>query len=55
MGAYGFKHLNTGKITTEEYLMNAYVEGVLASEHIHTSTKWLRTILDAKKEKLRFK
>ena len=32
--------------------MNAYVEEVCESEKFHTSTKWLRTILDAKYEKL---
>ena len=32
--------------------MNAYVEEVCESEKFHTSTKWLRTILDAKYEKV---
>ena len=44
---YTFKALTTGKITPEEYFMNAYVEELVETEHIHTSNNQLFTILDA--------
>ena len=28
LGTHEFKYLNTGKITREEYFINAYIEGV---------------------------
>ena len=48
LGTYEFKDLNTDKITTKELFMNAYIEEVCKSEHVRTSTKQLRGILDAK-------
>ena len=48
MGTYEFKDLNTGNIKPEELFMNAYIEEVCKSEHVRTSTKQLRGILDAK-------
>ena len=39
LGTYKFKYLNTGKITPEEYFMNAYVYGVYIPEHIRICTK----------------
>ena len=47
-GTYVFKYLNTGEITLEECFTNAYVEEVYESEHVHSATKQLRVILDAK-------
>ena len=51
LGMYIFKDLNTEKITPEESFTDAYVEEVYESEHIRTSTKQIRVILDAKYEK----
>ena len=34
LGTYKFKYLSTGKITPEQYFMNAYVEEVFESEHM---------------------
>ena len=48
LGSYVFKDLNTGKIKTEEQFTNAYIEEVYESEHVRTSTKPLRVVLDAK-------
>ena len=48
---YQFKDLNTVKIIPEELFMNAYVEEVFESEHVRTSNKLLRTLLDDKYEK----
>ena len=48
LGTYIFKDLNTGKIKPEEPFTNDYVEEVYESEHVHTTTKRLRVILDAK-------
>ena len=42
--------LNKGKITPEEYFINAYVNEVYNSQHVRTATKWLIVILDAKYE-----
>ena len=50
-GIYKFKDLNTGKITPEKYFMNSYAEEIFESEHAHTYTKGLSTILDAKYRK----
>ena len=36
---YEFKNLNTGKITPEEYFINAYLEELFESKHIQNSTK----------------
>ena len=44
-------YLNIGKIKPEEQFANAYVEELLGSEHVHTSTKRLHVILFAKNEK----
>ena len=51
LGTYIFKELNTGIITSEEFFTNAYAEEVYKSKHVHTYTKLLRVILDAKYEK----
>ena len=51
LGTYGFKYLETGKITPKELFMNAFAGEVYESEDIRTSTKQLRVILDAKYEK----
>ena len=48
LGAYIFKDLNTSKIKPQELFTDAYVKEVYESEHVHTSTKQLRAILDAK-------
>ena len=48
LGTYVFKYLNTGEITTIEQFDNAYVEELYDSEHVRTSTKLLRAILDSK-------
>ena len=50
-GTYIFKYLNTGKITPEEYLTNYQAKELYDSEHVHTSTKKIPVILDAKYEK----
>ena len=39
MGTYEFKDFETGKITPEEYFMNAYAEEVNQLEQAHNSTK----------------
>ena len=51
LGMYEFKILNTGEITPEESFTNAYVDEVYDLEHVCTSTKLLRVILDAKYDK----
>ena len=51
MGTYEFKYLNTGKLTPAELFMNAYSEEINELEQVHTSTKKLNVILDAKYEK----
>ena len=51
LSTYAFKILNTGEITPEEQFTNDYVEEAHESEHVLTSTKKLRVILDAKYEK----
>ena len=38
-GTYKFKYLNTGKITPEEYFINAYKEELFESEQVHNFTK----------------
>ena len=48
LGTYIFSNLNTGKITPEESFTNAYVEELYESEHVHTYTKRLCVMLDAK-------
>ena len=48
LGKYIFKDLNTGKIKLEEYFTEDYVEEVYEIEHIHTATKRLHLLLDAK-------
>ena len=50
LGNYIFKYLNTGKITPEEQFTNDYVKDEYDSDHIHTATKLLRVLLDAKYE-----
>ena len=45
LGTYIFKYLNTGKITPEESLTNAYVKEVYESDHVRTATKRLRLIV----------
>ena len=45
-----FKYLNTGKRTPKESFTNANTREVYESEHVHTTTKQLRVILDAKYE-----
>ena len=52
LGTYIFKYLNTEKITPDESFTNAYVKGVYKLEHVHTDTRRLRVILDAKYEKV---
>ena len=39
------KVLDTGKIPSEEYFINAYLEEVFESENVYTSTKRSRIIL----------
>ena len=48
---YIFKYLNTGEITPEGSFTNASVKELYKSEHVCTSMKRLRVILDAKNEK----
>ena len=48
LGTYEFKDSNTGKITHESLLTNAYVEEVYSSKHVRTTTKQLHVILHAK-------
>ena len=48
MGVYIFKDLNTEKITPEDFFTDAYVKELYESEHVHTYTKRLCVILDAK-------
>ena len=48
LGTYIFKYLNTGGNYTQIIFTNAYVKEVYESEHVHTATKRLRVILDAK-------
>ena len=43
-------YLNTSKITPEESFPNAYIEELYESEYVHTDTKLLCVILDAKYE-----
>ena len=45
-----FKYLNTGKRTPKESFTNANTREVYESEHVRTTTKQLRVILDAKYE-----
>ena len=47
-GTYITTYLNLGKIKPEELFTDAYVEELYESKHIHTTTKQLRVILDAK-------
>ena len=51
LGMYEFKYLNTGKLTPEESINNAYVYEVYESEHVRSTTKRLRVTLDSKYEK----
>ena len=51
LSTYIFKYLNTGKIIPEESFTNAYVGEVYESEHVCTTTKALRVVLDARYEK----
>ena len=50
-GAYEFKDLNIGKITPEWLFTNAYTNEIYKSEQVCTSTKILRTTLNAKNKK----
>ena len=54
LGTDEFNNLNTKKITPEYIFTNAYTEEIHESEQVHTSTKRLHVILDAKYEKVRF-
>ena len=49
-GTYEFKNLKTGEITLEKLFANYYTGEVYESENVHTDTKQLRVILDAKYE-----
>ena len=40
-----------GKFIPEEFFTNAYAEEVYVLEHVHTATKQLHVIFDAKYEK----
>ena len=51
LGTYIFKFSNTEKITPEEQFTDDYFKELYKSEHIRTSTKRLRLILDSKYEK----
>ena len=51
LGAYVFKDLNIGEIKPEELFTDDYVEEVYESEHLRTTNKRLRVILDAKYKK----
>ena len=51
LGTHEFKYLNIGNITPEESFTNVYAEEINESEQVHTSTKRLCVILDAKYEK----
>ena len=48
LGAYKFKYLNTGKITSRELFINSYAEEIHQSEQVHTSTERLRVILNSR-------
>ena len=51
LGIYGFKYLNTGKISPEEQFINVYTEEIYESEQVCTFTKQLLVILDARYKK----
>ena len=51
LGMYILINLNTGKLTPEELFTHVYVDELYESDHVCTSTKRLRVILDAKQEK----
>ena len=51
LGMYIFKYLSSGEIKPEKYFTNAYIKEVYESEHVHTATKILHVILDAKYKK----
>ena len=44
LGTHKIKDLSIGKITSEEYFMNSYVEEIYESEQVHTSTNLLCAI-----------
>ena len=48
LGMYILINLNTGKLTPEELFTHVYVDELYESDHVCTSTKRLRVILDAK-------
>ena len=52
LGTYGFFKNNTGEITPEELLTNAYSDEVYKSEHFCTTTNRLHVILYAKYQKV---
>ena len=51
MGTYKFKDLDIGDITPAELFTYDYAEKIHEFEQVHTSTKQLHTISDAKYEK----
>ena len=50
-GEYLFKDLNSREIKPEESFTDAYAEELYESEYLHTVTKRLRVVLDAKYKK----
>ena len=51
LSKYLFKYLNTREIILGELFTNVYFEELYESEHVHTATKRLCVILDAKYQK----
>ena len=51
MGTYKFKYLDIGDITPAELFTYDYAEEIHEFEQVHTSTKQLHTISNAKYEK----
>ena len=51
LGAYLCKDLNTSKLKTYESFTETYIKDIYELEHVHTDTKLLCVLLDAKYEK----
>ena len=51
LGTYIFKDLNIGENKPKESFIDAYVKEVYESEHVHTATKKIREIIDAKRRR----
>ena len=51
LGAYLCKDLNTSKLKTYESFTDTYIKDLYDSEHVHTDTKLVFVLLDAKYKK----